>query len=343
MHQKLLRLAVLVPFALLAALPPSLAAAPAAPTGLDEGIQDLTTQIVPQVQKLGKKRIAVVDFAQLDGQVSDLGRYLAEELSGGLIQADASLRVVDRQHLARIIAEQKLSVVGVTEPGSVQKLGQLAGADVLVTGSIVGLEDRVRITAKLLSTATAQIIGAAQTTVPDDGDVRTLAPNLSHGPVASAPSRVTPSPARPAPGRGKGALADVPVVSGEPDLFDFAYVTKPVTVGGMVVKGGLVVFPSNGHANVTYDLGARYDKFVATIGVPDTTPPSVRVVFRAFVDGQVAFPGRAVRAGDPPVPVTISVTGARTLLLDVEAEGVPAGGQTVVSALWGEPRLLSSR
>jgi hypothetical protein len=37
------------------------------------------------------------------------------------------------------------------------------------------------------------------------------------------------------------------------------------------------------------------------------TPSSVRMVFRAFVDGQVAFPGRAVRAGDPPIPVKIAV------------------------------------
>jgi len=340
--QKLVRLAVLVPFALLAVSPPTFAAAPG---GLDEGIQDLTRQIVPQILKLGKKRVAVVDFAQLDGQVSDLGRYLAEELSGSLVLADATLHVVDRQHLARIIAEQKLSAVGVTEPGNVQKIGQLAGADVLVTGSIVGLDERVRITAKLLSAGTAQIVGAAQTTVPDDGDVRTLAPNLSHGPEASAPSRVTPAPVPPgSPGAGRvrGSLQDVPTISGEPDLYDFVYVSKPVTVGSVVVKGGLLVFPSNGHANVTYDLGGHYDTFVATIGVPDTTPSSVQMVFRAFVDGQVAFPGRVVRAGDPPIPVKIDLKGAHTLLLDVEAGGAPASGQNAVSALWGEPRLLGS-
>ena len=340
MRQQALRLAVLVPFVLFGVLPPAFAAAPA---GLDDGIQDLTRQIVPQVQKLGKKRVAVVDFASLDGQVFELGRYLAEELSAGLVLADSSLQVVDRQHLARIIGEQKLSAVGVTEPGNVQKIGQLAGADVLVTGSIVGLDDRVRITAKLLSATTAQIVGAAETTVPDDGDVRTLAPNLPHGTVASAPTRITPGPVPAAPGRGRGALADLRVVSGEPDLYDFAYVSKPVTVGTAVVKGGLMVFPSNGHANVTYDLGGRYDQFVATIGVPDGTPSSVRVVFRAFVDGQVALPARVVRAGDPPVPIRVTVTDAHTLLLDVEADGSPEGGQAVVSALWGEPRLLSSR
>jgi TolB-like protein len=320
---------------MLALVPPLTAAAPA-PAGLDDGIHDLTSQIVPQVQKLGKKRVAVVDFAQLDGQVSDLGRYLAEELSAGLVLADASLHVVDRQHLARIIAEQKLSVTGVTEPGAVQRLGQLAGAEVLVTGSIVGLGDRIRITAKLLSAATAQIVGAAETTVPYDADIQTLAPNLARGRGANSPA---PLP----PGRGGATLADVPAVAGEPDLFDFAYVTKAVNVGGRPLQGGLVVFPSNGHANVTYDLAGRYNAFAAQIGVPDAAPASVRMVFRALVDGQVAFPGRALRAGDPPVPVTIAVTGGHMLLLDVEAEGVPQDGRTVVSAVWGEPRLIADR
>ena len=340
MRRAALALALLAPLVALAALPPTSAAAPA---GLDEGIQDLTKQIVPQVQKLGKKRIAVVDFAQLDGAVSDLGRYLAEELSAGLVLADASLRVVDRQHLARIIAEQKLSVVGVTEPGSVQKLGALAGADVLVTGSITGLDDRVRITAKLLSTKTAEIVGAAQTTVPDDGDIRTLAPNLSRGPVGAVPARVSPQPSSGAGPRRGVALADLPAVGGEPDLYDFTYVSKPVSIGGRAVPGGLVVFPSRGHAAVTYDLGARYEAFVATIGVPDTAPPSMRAVFRAFADGQAVLAGRAMRSGEPPVSVTVTVKGVRMLSLAVETDGAPSDGRAVPSALWGEPRLLGSR
>jgi len=342
-RHRVLGLAVLVPFALLASLAAQPPALYAQPGGLDDGIRDLTKQIVPQVQKLGKKRIAVVDFAELDGKVTDLGRYLAEELSASLVLADGTLHIVDRQHLARIIAEQKLSVTGVTEPGAAQKLGELAGADVLVAGSIVGLGDRVKITAKLLSASTAVIVGAAETTVPDDGDVQTLAPNLPHGQVAAARSPLTPAPVLALSVHHPATLADLTSVAGEPDLYDFTYMSKFVTVGGQVLHGGLVVFPSNGHANVTYDLGGKYDRFTALIGVPDATPANVRMVFRVFVDGQVALPGRALGPGDPPVPVTVNVRGAKTLLLDVEADGVPATGQTVVSALWGEPRLLTGR
>ena len=164
---------------------------------LDAGIQELAQQIVPQVQKLGRKRLAVIDFGSLDGHVNDLGRFVAEELSAALVLSGGDLRVLDRQDLSKIIEEQKLSVVGVTQPGAVQKLGQLAGADVLVTGSTVNLGDSVRITAKVLSTATADIVGAAQkTTVPFDDAVARM---LGDGAPPAVPLRPREIPPRDAP------------------------------------------------------------------------------------------------------------------------------------------------
>ncbi len=322
-------LLVLVMTALIAALaiPPELAGAAA---GLDEGIQELTQQVVPQVQKLGKKRLAVVDFADLNGRVSDLGRFIAEELSANLALADGGLRVVDRQHLSKIIAEQKLSVVGVTEPGTVQKLGQLAGADVLLAGSVTPLDDRIRITAKVLSTATADIVGAAMTTVPIDATVQ----SLQGGSPSASVSPVTPA------GRPLIPLADLRFVSAAPDGYHFVYVTKPLTIAGRVLRGGLLVFPSNGQTRIAYDLEGRYREFSAIVGLPEPTPPSVRAVFRIYADGTLVYPGRVVRAGDGAVAVRVAVEGARTLTLQVDADGVPTTGHDVTYALWGEPRLV---
>src|SRR3990172_273574 len=86
---------------------------------LDEGIRELAKGIVPHARKLGQKRIAVVDFADLNGRVTVLGRFIAEELSASLVLAGAGIRVLDRQHLARIIQEQKLAIYGVTDPQAV--------------------------------------------------------------------------------------------------------------------------------------------------------------------------------------------------------------------------------
>ena len=301
---------------------------------LDAGIQELAQQIVPQVQKLGRKRLAVIDFGSLDGHVNDLGRFVAEELSTALVLSGGDLRVLDRQDLSKIIEEQKLSVVGVTQPGAVQKLGQLAGADVLVTGSTVNLGDSVRITAKVLSTATADIVGAAQTTVPFDDAVARM---LGDGAPPAVPlTAKIPPPA----GRSETPLADARVASLVPDGYRFSYVTKAVTIAGRLLGGGLLVFPTEGRVQVVYDLDGQYDEFDAVIGVPDGTAPSVQATFRVYADGTLVYPGRTFRAGDPAVALRVPLKRARALTLEVETQGIPGGGSTPATALWGEPKLV---
>jgi TolB-like protein len=329
-RHRVLRLLVIIPFVASLVMPASIARAAG---DLDEGIQDLTQQIVPQVQRLGKKRLAVTDFADLDGQVSDLGRFVAEELSAGLVLSGQGLRVVDRQHLSKIIEEQKLSATGVTEPGAVQKLGQLAGAEVIVAGSVVDMGEWIRIIAKILSTTTGEIIGAAETTVPDDAAVhRILGQNGSVRPVAAAPPH--------AGGRILTPLGEVRVLSAAPDGYRFSYVSKLIPVAGRVVRGGLLVFPLNGQTRLAYDLENQYDEFDATVGVPDATTPSVQVIFRVYADGALIYPGHSFRAGDASVPVRVVVRGVRTLMLEVDGTGIPEAGPYLAYALWGEPGLV---
>jgi len=300
---------------------------------IDAGVVELTQQIVPQVQQLGKKRLAVVDFADLDGRISDLGRFIAEELSASLVLAGGGLRVADRQHLSKIIEEQKLSALGITEPNAVQKLGQLAGADVIVTGSVVDMGDEIRITAKVLSTTTGDIIAAAQTTVPDDATVQRM---LGQDGPPRLPAAAAPPATRPTT-----ALGDLHLVSALPDGYHFSYIAKPMSIGGSPVAGGLLVYPVNGHTQLTYDLGTRYDEFDAVVGVPQATAVSVQVIFRVYADGALVHAGRALRAGDPAMPLRVPVRGVRALTLDVEGAGIPAGGSAVAYALWGEPRLVA--
>ena len=301
---------------------------------LDAGIRELTQQIAAQMQKLGRKRLAVVDFGSLDGRVTDLGRFVAEELSADLVLSGSDLRVLDRQNLSKIIQEQKLSVVGVTQPGAVQKLGQLAGADLLVAGTTVNLGDSVRITAKVLSTATADIVGAAQATVPIDD---TVARMLGDGTPAAVPLT-----AKAPPGVGPSTpLADAHIASFVPDGYRFTYITKPVAVSGRQLGGGLLVFPANGRVQVVYDLAGQFDGFSAVIGVPDSTPPSMRAVFRVYADGTLVYPGRTFRAGDPPAALRVPLRGARAMTLEVEAQGIPDHGTGAATALWGEPTLAA--
>jgi curli biogenesis system outer membrane secretion channel CsgG len=79
----------------------------------------------------------------LKGDVSNLGRFIAEKLITRLFQSK-KFTVIERQQLNKIITEQKLSLTGVIDPSSAQKLGKLLGVDSVATGLLVILEKQLK-------------------------------------------------------------------------------------------------------------------------------------------------------------------------------------------------------
>lgn len=128
----------------------------------EQELRILSASMADNISKAGKKRIAVVDFTDLQGNITELGRFIAEELSVDLINTAKGFEVIDRNHLNRILAEHKLSVSGIVDQKTVQKLGQIAGVDALITGSITPLERSIRVVCKVIATDTARVISAAK-------------------------------------------------------------------------------------------------------------------------------------------------------------------------------------
>lgn len=127
----------------------------------EKEIKSLSSAMAEDIDKAGKKTIAVVDFTDLQGNVTELGRFIAEEFSVALAGAGKGFEVVDRTHLKSILAEHKLSATGIIDPQTARKLGQIAGVDALITGTITPFGDSVRLSVKVLATDTAKIIGAS--------------------------------------------------------------------------------------------------------------------------------------------------------------------------------------
>ncbi len=137
---------------LLTAIPSSVA--------YEKQIQSLSDLMAAQISTAGKKTIAVVDFTDLQGNVTELGRFMAEEFSVALAGSGKGFEVVDRTHLKSIMAEHKLASTGVIDPKTARELGKIAGVDVLLTGTITPFGDTVRLTVKVLDTETAKMISA---------------------------------------------------------------------------------------------------------------------------------------------------------------------------------------
>ena len=124
-------------------------------------IKDLSSVMTVNIANAGKKTVAVVDFTDLQGNVTELGRFLAEEFSVALAGSGKGFEVVDRTHLKSIITEHKLSATGLIDPQTARKLGKIAGVEALITGTITPFGDSIRLSVKVLDTETAKMISAS--------------------------------------------------------------------------------------------------------------------------------------------------------------------------------------
>lgn len=140
---------------------------------LDQRAGELSQQIARNMETGQKRRIAVLEFTDLQGQVTNFGRYLSEELITRLYDSN-KFKVVERQLLNKVIAEQKLSLTGVVDPDSAKRLGSVLGVDAIVSGTIADRGDTLKVNARLIDTETGEVFSAAATEMVKDKEVLAL-------------------------------------------------------------------------------------------------------------------------------------------------------------------------
>lgn len=140
----------------------------------EEEIDTLARNISERIGVADMKTVAVVDFTDVRGNKTELGRFLAEEVSVALLTAPTGLQLVDRAHLSKILEETKLGESGIVDPETAKELGRIAGVDIIITGTITPLEETVRLTVKVLATETASLITGDRVSLSATGPIREL-------------------------------------------------------------------------------------------------------------------------------------------------------------------------
>ena len=138
-----------------------------------DGIGDLAAQISSSVTQQQKTKVAVVPFRELDGRATVLGTYLAEALVTDLFKR-GGLDIVERAMLDRILGELKLGESGLIDPGTAKRVGQVAGVEAIVTGTITDLQSFVAINCRLIDVQSGRVFAVAETKVVKDDDVRKI-------------------------------------------------------------------------------------------------------------------------------------------------------------------------
>lgn len=118
--------------------------------------------MVPQAQADFKKtKIAVLDFS-LQGsnfETTDMGKIVAEWFITALVK-EGRFEVVERGMLQKIVAEQRLALSGVVDESTATQLGKVLGVKVVITGTVMKLQNFTEINARIIDVESASIITA---------------------------------------------------------------------------------------------------------------------------------------------------------------------------------------
>ena len=147
---------------------------------VDNAVSGLASRIGKVLVSRSKPRLTVLDFVDLNGRPTEFGRFLAEQLSVEFVNTPG-ISVVDRAHLKNILAEHKLSEEGLVNPETAKKLGQFAGVDVIVIGTITDIGTDYAVTVEGVATDTAEIVAAGRATITKTRDTQQLGSRMVSG------------------------------------------------------------------------------------------------------------------------------------------------------------------
>jgi len=159
---------------------------------LDYRLNELTNQIIVSLSQQQKSKIAVIEFSDLEGNITQFGRYVAEELITRLFRT-GKFEVIERQLLRKVLQEHELRMSGIVDEHSAKELGRILGVDAIATGSVSNLGSSVKINARLISTETGKIFAVAAVNVKKDEVIAGL---MGESPGMASPDHSSPVSAK---------------------------------------------------------------------------------------------------------------------------------------------------
>jgi Curli production assembly/transport component CsgG len=104
--------------------------------------------------------IAILPFRAKSMSVKDQGSQIADLLLVGL-ETDGRFSMVSRENLQKILDELQLNASGLVSKESQNKIGQLSGAKILITGSVFKVDSKTYVVAKIIGVETSKVIGCS--------------------------------------------------------------------------------------------------------------------------------------------------------------------------------------
>lgn len=155
------------------------------PDELDTAIREASDYLNGRIQPDSK-----VVFLNIQSSFPDLSEYIISILSENAVNDDI-FSVVDRQQLDIIRAELNFQLSGEVSDESAQSIGQMLGAQTIVSGTVTKIGALYRLQIKAIAVQTATIQGQWSRNIPSGMTIATLTGNQSSGATPNSTSGST--------------------------------------------------------------------------------------------------------------------------------------------------------
>ena len=150
------------------------------PMQLDQAIAEAAARIDARIEAGSK--IALLNFSSPSDRFS---AYVLDELTGNLVDT-GNLTVVDRAEVDLIRSEFEFQLSGEVGDSSMQELGQMLGAQSIVTGSLTHVGNDYRMVIRVLNVQSAAVAVQYRTDIVNSSRVKSLLEGGRSGGTATA-------------------------------------------------------------------------------------------------------------------------------------------------------------
>jgi TolB-like protein len=134
---------------------------------LDRAADTIAGEVLARMPKEGAS-VAVLPFRSTGGETSQLGRLVADGLTGRLVRS-GKCTTLDRNYVSAMLEEIKLGMTGLTDQKTALQVGKFSGARYMLVGTLEPYgTKRMVVQARLLETETANLLATGRAVMEMD-------------------------------------------------------------------------------------------------------------------------------------------------------------------------------
>ena len=172
--------------------PPPTISTPTVTTALEIAIRNLAVKLVAHLDETTKSRVGVLEFLDLQGRISQLGKFMAEDLTTAFFEK-GKFSMVERGLLQQVLREHALTQTGIIDVTQAQEIGKAVGADAIITGSLSDIGNEIKANARLINVKTGTLMAVAGESIAKTENVFKMFNTILWTPGSKVSPMPTPS------------------------------------------------------------------------------------------------------------------------------------------------------